>query len=165
MDLAYTSIPHDMVKRAIALFINEVLYKSIQEEEANSNLFGFLRGALEILDLKMEHFINFHLLFLVQLSKYMGFAPQGNFSLSQPYFNLIEGLFQSSAPLHIHYMDETLSKKLSLFLNTNFESLEGIHLGNEQRKALLKKLIEYYGLHLNGLREFKSHLILEEINS
>ena len=165
IDIPFTSIPHDMVKRSIALFLSEVLYKSIKEEEANPKIFQFLRSALEILDLKMENIVNFHLLFLMQLSKYLGFFPQGKFSLSTPFFNLQDGVFQSSLPMHPHFLDERLSRHFNALLNCSFDTLYMISLGGAERKSILLKLIEYYELHLPGLGQIKSHNILEEVMS
>ena len=163
IDFPFTNIPQDIVKRSIALFVSEILHKSIKEEEADSGLFQFLRSALEILDLKAYKTINFHLLFLVRLSKYLGFFPHGNFSAATPFFNLVEGVYQYSEPLHPYCIGPPLSKHLSLLLSANFESLPAILIGNEDRKILLKKLIEYYELHLPNVKKIQSHLVLEDV--
>jgi DNA repair protein RecO (recombination protein O) len=77
---ALKSIPFDIRKSSIVLFINEVLLKSVKEEESNRALFDFIFSSVELLDLQDEVQSDFHLVFLLQLTKYLGFYPQDNFS-------------------------------------------------------------------------------------
>ena len=67
------SIPFDPVKSCIALFIAEILYKTLREEESNAGLFDFLLHAIQTLDLNDYGTANFHLVFLVHYSRYLGF--------------------------------------------------------------------------------------------
>ena len=67
------SIPFDPVKSCIALFIAEVLCKTLKEEEANPGLFHFLHHAIQTLDLIEHGTANFHIVFLVHYSRYLGF--------------------------------------------------------------------------------------------
>src|SRR6056297_3707722 len=89
----FQSIPYDFRKRTIALFIAEVLYKSLQEEESNPPLFSYLINQIKMLDLKEEGLANFHLYFLIHLSKYLGFFPQNNYSRSFTFFDMQNGKF------------------------------------------------------------------------
>ncbi len=74
------TVPFDVLKSSMALFLNEVLYKSIREEEANAQLFDFLFHSIQWLDVHEPANSDFHLLFLLQLSKYLGFFPTDNYS-------------------------------------------------------------------------------------
>jgi DNA repair protein RecO (recombination protein O) len=58
----FTSIPYDMVKSSIVLFLNEIAYKSIREEEENPLLFDFLHHAMLWLD-AWSPFIRISILF------------------------------------------------------------------------------------------------------
>jgi len=69
----FQSIPFDPVKGCIAMFIAEVLYKTLKEEEANAELFDFLLHTIQTLDLNDRGTANFHLVFLVHYSRYLGF--------------------------------------------------------------------------------------------
>ena len=69
----FQSIPFDPVKSCIALFVAEVLYKTLKEEESNADLFDFLIHAIQALDLNDRGTANFHLAFLVHYSRYLGF--------------------------------------------------------------------------------------------
>lgn len=161
----FTSIPYNILKTSIVIFINEVLYKAIREEEPNQRLFEFIYSSVQILDLEQENCANFHLSFLVQLSKYLGFLPQGKAGAETPYFDLQEGTFISQEPLHPYFLDQNLSSILEKLAEFDYTAAASIMLTNDQRRELLSKLILYYELHLPGLREINSHKILEEVIS
>lgn len=163
IDYPFTSIPYDISKSSIVLFLNEIIYKAIKEEEANENLFHFLKSSLQILDLKTEHYVNFHLLFLVNFSKYLGFFPQGIFSENNSIFNLQEGVFQSTEPNHPYYLSRKESNHLYSLMNMNYDTVANFNINNTERKTLLEKLILFYELHLHNIKGIKSHQILEEV--
>ena len=71
----YHSIPFDTLKSTVADYL--VISKSIREQEQNSEMFEFIYEALCVSDQKMN--ADFHLLFLIQFSRYLGFAPHANF--------------------------------------------------------------------------------------
>src|SRR5690606_34403950 len=71
----YKSIPFEIKKAGITLFLSEVLNKTLKEENSNKDLFEFLNQSLIHLDLSMEHYQNFHLQFMILYSAYLGFAP------------------------------------------------------------------------------------------
>lgn len=163
IDLPFHSIPFDTLKSSIVLFLNEVLYKSIKEEEANTKLFHFICYSLKILDVQTDHIQNFHLLFMIQLSKLLGFYPQGLFTNETPFFNLSEGNFEKQSPAHSHFLDPVLSKIFSSFLSINYENLKEITISNTIRKQLLEKVIEYFALHISSFRNIKSHEVLSTV--
>ena len=159
----YVTIPSEIAKSSILIFLNEILYKSIKEEEKNSKLFEFIHTSLQVLDLKTENCSNFHLLFLAQLTKYLGFLPSGNFSEDTPYFDLQAGSFKSLEPKHPFCLTKNFSEKFNLLLNLSQDKLALLQITNGERKVLLEKLILYYEIHLDTMREIKSHKVLEEI--
>ena len=73
MYYTFANIPYNPVKSGIVMFIAEVLYKTLREEEANAELFEFLAGSVQALDLNESGTENFHLVFLVHFSRYLGF--------------------------------------------------------------------------------------------
>jgi DNA repair protein RecO (recombination protein O) len=76
----YQTVPYDIVKSSQAIFLAEFLYKTLREEEARTELFQFLSHSFQILDLLQTGAANFHLLFLLQLSRYMGFGPRNDYA-------------------------------------------------------------------------------------
>jgi DNA repair protein RecO (recombination protein O) len=160
---AWTTIPYDIRKSSLLLFLNEMLYKSIREEEANPALFEFISHALQILDLSHESTANFHLVFLSQLANLLGFSPHGAYAGETSYFNLTEGNFQSHKPSHNHFMEPETAKHFSTVLHVNFETSHTLVITGRQRRDLLRKIIEYYQLHIASVKEIKSHIVLEEV--
>jgi len=162
-DPHYSTIPYDFVKSSLAIFITEVLYKSIREEEPNDDLFGFLFHAFQILDLETTDCSRFHLFLMGQLTRYLGFYPHGEYRNQTPYFNLQEGIFQKSEPLHPYFISETAALKFDEMIKSGFENYSGIQLSQEEKKAMLHTFILYFSLHLNYHTVLKSHLVLEEV--
>ena len=159
----FQTLPYDIRKSTISLFINEIIYKSIQEEEANPALFNFLYHTIQILDIATENINDFHLMFMIQFTKYLGFFPQNNYSESNNIFNIQEGTFQTTRPLHNDYILSPLSYFIHMLMNTSFENIADTKLTRTQRRELLDKLIIYFRLHLTSLTKINSHLILQEV--
>jgi DNA repair protein RecO (recombination protein O) len=165
MDVPFESIPFHINKSSIAFFIAEVLYKSIKEEEANSKLFDFLHSAFQVLDLQKDNFANFHILFLAQLSKYLGFYPQtSNINTSANfYFALQDGCFFNSQPKNQPFISPPTSSNLLSVFGTNFDAMASLKIDAKQRKLLLNIFLDYYHLHLSNFDNLKSLDILEEV--
>jgi DNA repair protein RecO (recombination protein O) len=165
IDIPFVNIAGNIAKSSIALFINEIIYRSIKEEEANSELFNFIRSSLLYLDLNTGNCSNFHLLFLVQLSRYIGFYPSGNILSGDAYFDLKEGIFESTEPVHGYFLTKEQTGYFAELMKCNYEHLEELTIGNQARRELLDKLVLFYELHLNNSYEITSHRILEEVIS
>lgn len=159
----FTSIPYNIVKTSIAIFLNELLCKAIREEEPNERLFGFLYSSVQILDLDPGSCSNFHLGFMIQLSKYLGFYPQGRACAETPYFDLQEGTFISKEPVHPYFLYPVHAQLLTQLMQADYSTASTLPIQKTQRKELLAKLILYYELHLPSLHEINSHRVLEEV--
>ena len=143
-------------------FIAEILQKSIKEEENNMDLFHFLQNSLQFLDFQEKGFANFHLLFLVKLSRFLGFYPQGEYNSENKYFDMSNGTFERMREDHPHYMNEFESDLLQQLVKSSFEDLHKFEIESVKRKNFLERLITYYSLHLSFTQDVVSHKILEE---
>ncbi len=161
----FQSIPVDIRKSAIVVFLNEVLYKVIREEEPNPELFEYIFNAIQILDLKNSHFSTIHLLFLVQLSRFLGFFPKNNYSATNPNFDLQEGVFSSAVGLDSMIALEPYSKYISSLCFTSFENLDDFQIHSLHKNQLLEIILNFYRLHLPGITEFKSFAVLKSVFS
>ncbi|MCF8368261.1 MAG: DNA repair protein RecO [Bacteroidales bacterium] len=159
----FKSIPFNIAKSSQAMFINEVLYKVVKEEETNPALFNFLFNSIQFLDLTEEAASLFHHVFLIQLSRYLGFYPLNNYSELNRNFNLEEGKFTSSTGPSKLFAEPPLSKALMEILSLSFEDLGTINLKHHSRNELLDLILNYYLLHIPGIIEFKSHVVLKEV--
>ena len=109
----------DIQKSTIAIFLNEILLKSIKEEEANPELFAFVYNSILLLE-KTEGVISFHIEFLLKLTRFLGFFPQGKHSQATPFFNLKEGVFSNENS--VDSLDESTSKLLLALAKTQCEN-------------------------------------------
>ena len=156
-------IQGNIFKNTIALFIADVMSKVIPEETDDS-LFEFLSNAILLFDELEEGIANFHIAFLLRLTKRLGFFPhfhEENFTN----FDLREGLFIKGRPNHPHYLNHKETKMIAMFLTTTWEELNTIKIQGKERRILLAAIINYYTLHIPSFREPKSLSILEEVFS
>jgi DNA repair protein RecO (recombination protein O) len=156
-------LPYDTAKTTMAIFLAEILYRSIKEEETNPELFKFIDHAVQILDLQTETTNLFHLNFMLQLSRYLGFYPSGRYSKETPFFDLQEGTFQETKPMHPYYLNSVLSEKFDMLLAYSLEDSGNIRFSSVERKQLLDALVGYYELHHTQGMRIRSHEILAEV--
>jgi DNA repair protein RecO (recombination protein O) len=141
----FQHINGDVRKAAIALFINEVLYKSVKEQEHAQDIFSFITDSLIYLD-ELKQPENFHLRFLIGLSKHLGFGP-----------NLV------SEVLGGRMISEDEEQVLQQMLTKNYA--DDVLLTYQQRKNILSVLLRFYQSHSDGFGEMKSVAVLKEVLS
>jgi len=156
----YRTIPFNVVKQTIVLFLSETLTKSLQEEEKNESLFQYLETSLIWLDTH-EDVSNFHLLFLLKLTKHLGFYPEKGIE-DYPFFSLVEGRFFNIKPKNYPVSNENLTS-LKILLGINFEGLHELQFNATARQSFLDMLIQYFELHLPGFNKPKSLAILKSV--
>jgi DNA repair protein RecO (recombination protein O) len=161
----FSGISSDIRKSSIAIFIAEILNKSIREEEQNKDLFGFLFDTIQFLDKKEGRISEFHLYFLLDLTKFLGFYPQDDYGENRSIFNLYNGKFQEYLPEHSYYIEKGLSKRLHELIAISNTDRDNYHFATGIKKELINKLIDYYRIHLNGFSIVQSHTVLEDIFS
>lgn len=156
----YKSLHTNIYKSSIVLFLAEILSKVLKEEEKNEGLYEFIAAALQYLD-NEDQFSNFHLLFLLKLTRYLGFQPE-NLDNDYLYFNLESGIFESNnnGIYSISGANLTLLKQL---LGTNFDALDTIKINATQRQEFLNMLLYYFELHLGSFKKPKSLQVLNEV--
>jgi DNA repair protein RecO (recombination protein O) len=101
----YTSLPFDTVKSSIALFILEVVSKSMREHDVHEETFEFVYECFCHIDGMTVMNNDLHLQFLVQYAGYLGFAPHGEYSEETPYFNMREGSFTEDSRMSTLVLD------------------------------------------------------------
>ena len=156
------SVPFDVRKSTIALFMAEVLYRLVRESEPNGPLFDFVWGSVGALDAMEEGVANFHLWFLANLSRFLGFYP-GNAYTAGAFFDIREGLYTKTPPPHAGYMSGEHARTLDDFIRCDVRCLGEIGLNRRQRVGFLDALLVYYGYHLDAIRAVQSVKILQEV--
>ena len=158
----YTSVYKDIIKQSVVMFLSEMLSYSIKEEERNNSLYEYLETGLIWLDVH-DKIANFHLLFLLNLTRFLGFYP--DLPEEEAFgFDLLEGSYTevSSGKNVISGNNFYQFKKL---LGINFDSIEKVSFSKQERQLVLKIIIRYYELHLEGFKNPKSLKILETVFS
>lgn len=159
------TIPYDIVKSSIVMFLNEVIYKTVKQQTADENLFDFLFSAVEWLDHQTEGLANFHLLFLINLTRYLGFYPDRYMADDADYFDLKNGTFNRYKPDGLQFISQPYTQIFSNLLQTGFSSAAALKINNEDRRHLITKILEYYTLHTESFGNIRSHEVLEEVLS
>ena len=161
--IPFRSIPYDIRKSSQAMFLGEVLYKVLREEDPNRDLFEYLENSLQLLDVTDESMVNFHLLFLVQLTKYLGFYPENNYGECRTAFDMRNGQFDNGSGIHPDYFDLKSSELLHNLLVSSFKDVSKMSVNQELRIHFLENIMDYYRLHVQGLGTLKSLQVLREI--
>ena len=157
-----TSLPFDVRKSTISLFMAEVLYKLIREEEANEPLFDFILDAVYRLDRMDEGIANFHLWFLVRLSAFLGFYP-GNEYAENHCFDIRGGLFVPTIPTHRICMDMSCSRLLGELMKREADELQDLRLSRTHRSEFMEAMLAYFGYHFDSIHTVRSIAILREV--
>lgn len=155
------SIRENVQKSSMAILLSEVLQSAIQEEEQNEALYTFLESSIELLE-KQPHFANFHLYFLVKLTRYLGIEPDVHSADNTSYFNVRKGHFekQGTDQYAIGGSNCFLLKSL---LTMAPRDLPKLKLNQEKRQSFLLFILSYYQYQLPGFRQPKSLEVLTQL--
>lgn len=153
----------DPVKNSIALFLAEILNKALREESPNEELFDFLDNHIQFLDLMDEGTANFHLYFLLRLTRHLGFSPEDPPGQEGFWFDLTLGTFSTTPPLHGSFLTPELTSLLIRLLVVQASDLAGVAIDRNLRVELLEGILSYYYFHLEGLGEIRSHKVLHTL--
>jgi len=160
LSYVYQSLSTNILKQSVAFFLAEVLSYSLHEEEKNTSLFKYIETSLIWLD-RNNNTANFHLIFLLNLTKHLGFYPDMKNRTSN-YFDFEEGVFTNQKPLN-NYIE---GQKLILFkslIGINFDDYQRLQINSRIRKNLIDILLNYYTVHIPGFRIPKSLNVLKEV--
>lgn len=158
-----SGISGDIIKSSIAIFLAEIIYRSIREEEPNSNLFGFLNNSIQILDVCQDNCSRFHIFFMIRFSRHLGFFPHGDCIPGITIFDLEEGFFTRNYPSHGRYLDFQHADLLFRLMHSDFENYRDIAISMNEMKILLNSLVTYFEIHHTHGSLIRSHKILEEV--
>ena len=158
----YHSVHTNVVKSTIAMFLSEILSNILKEEEENKELFQFLETSFVWFD-QSDTEASFHLMFLIELSKYLGFYPNLQL-LESDYFNLESGRFQNTDSGIYSITGEKLIF-LKMLLGIKFDANKKLNITNYQKRELLDMILIYFNLHLDGFKKPKSVEVLNQVFS
>lgn len=147
----YTSIPFDIRKSTLAMFITEILGKALKVEAEDKALFDFIADSLMALDQLEQDFESFHIQFMCRLSTYLGFSILS-----------AEEVFEQ---VHIHANHTTLARlekeTLDKLISSSYEKAPPSN--GKVRRELAMLLVRFYQLHIASFGDVKSLSILTEV--
>lgn len=158
----YRSLHTSIVKSGLLMFLSEMLKNCIREEEPNDRLYKFLEQSFSWLD-QNEEVANFHILFLLDLSMYLGFYPDAS-NIEDEYFNILEGSFQPTDTSN-YCLSGSRIEIFKRFFKVDFQTMASIKISKVERNEVLELILSYYNIHVQGYKKPKSLAILHQLFS
>jgi len=156
----YSTLHNNVIKSAIIMFLSEILSTTLNEEEQNLALYNFLETTFIWFDQNGFN-ANFHLIFLIKFTKYLGFYP-GLPQKEDKYFNLEEGKFQLIKTGR-HCVSRDNLNLLKQLLGIKFDESKLLVINSNQKREFLNMILLYFKLHLDGFKQPKSVIILNQV--
>lgn len=145
----FFSIPTDIKKSALGIFVTEILSLTLREHTENNALFSYISDALIFLENHEEQIENFHLFFLIGLSRFLGFGPES-------VRDIVRQMLENAIPVTTE-----IQHVLKKVIETPFG--ENLGIGKAQRMASLDVLIDFYRINLDSFSGVRSIAVLKEL--
>lgn len=145
----FQTIPFHLTRSAIAIFMAEILNKTLKEEASNKELFDYLLYTIQRLDHQEKDIENIHVKFLIDLSGYLGFMP------STPDDILNSGFVKPCTDEEKDFLDKMIKAR----------EPDQVKTGNSVRRKALEYLIDFYAAHIGNFGNVNSIKVLKEVLS
>jgi DNA repair protein RecO (recombination protein O) len=155
-------IHFDPVKSAMVMFLDELLYKTIPDDYVNNGLFSFLHHGTILLDDAIDP-RNFHIWFMLEISRYYGFYPTYSSDAPMHCLDIATGTFLSNDLPGSHTISGETAETLFRMMDLEWPQVQTMHLHSSLRKSLLQALVGYILFHLEMNKEIKSIQVLHEV--
>ncbi len=160
---AYASVPFSPEKLALSLFTAEFLYHALRSEQCNEPLFAYVCDAMRWLDAVETGFANFHLTFLMRLSRFLGFYPNLDDYVDGCVFDLRAATFSLQVPTHRDFLQPDDAQRIHTLMRMDFPTMRLYRLSRHDRNRIVDVLLYYYRLHIPQFPELKSLSVLQEL--
>ncbi len=159
----YQTVTTDPYKLSISLFISEFLYYALRGEQQNEALFDYVSGSMHWLDNSDGPSANFHIVFLLRLSLFLGFYPNLEDYSQGDYFDLRGSCFCSTPPVHRDFLMPEDAAKIRIMMRMNYSTMHLFRMSHTDRNRLVDIIISYYRIHIPDFPELKSLSVLREL--
>lgn len=159
----FQDIPGNPAKTLLAMWMAELLTRTLREEESNEEMFAFIEEAIRLLDKTNNSLANYPLAFMVHLSRYLGFFPSAGRVPNKPYFNLYDGCFAADTGASSEILGEEEGEALAKLCELPFSSFYEYKMKRSLRNSLMEGLMNYYRYHIEGLGKLNSASVLSEV--
>ena len=159
----FRSLPFDIAKLSIALFVAEFTRYATRSEQAAPALYAFIEHSVRWLDACVDNFANFHIIYMLHLTRFVGFYPNVEGYVSGCCFDMREGCFVSVLPSHADFLPPEEAEKIGLLLRLNYGTMRLLRLTRDERNHCIDVLLAYYRLHQPDFPDVKSLAVLREL--
>lgn len=159
----YVSLPTDPVKVSIAMFLAEFLTYTTRDTQKDVPLFEYIKKSLQWLDSATKDFSNFHIVFMLRLSSFIGFRPNLESYTANSMFDLREGRFTTLTPLHNDYLKPAEAGIMLQLFRMDYANMRFFRMNRLQRNRLTDIILHYYRLHVPAMPELHCFSILKEL--
>ena len=159
----FVSLPFDAFKLSIALFIAEFTDYCTRSEQSNPPLFQFIWNSVRWLDACTDGFANFHIIYMLHLTRFIGFYPNLDDDSDDSCFDMRAGCFVAHVPVHSDFLKPEEAHKIRLLMRLNYTTMRLLSLSRSERNRIVEVILQYYRLHQPGFPEMKSLLVLTQL--
>lgn len=159
----FVGIPFDAVKMSLSMFLAEFLYYCTRDEQANVPLYQYIENSISWLDAAGHDYANFHLVFMMRLSRFIGFYPNLDDYVEGCYFDLRSASFEPAAPLHIDFLQPAEASRINTLIRMNYETMHLFRMNRLERNRITELILFYYRLHIPNMPELRSFDVLREL--
>lgn len=160
---AWKSLPFAADKTAIGLFLAEFLCRILPQAQQDQPLFDYVEQSLEWLDMAEAGYANFHLVFMMRLTRFLGIYPNTEDYHQGDYFDLRNGTFSAVRPIHSDVLQPEEAALLGLLLRMNFATMHLFRMSRQERNRCAQVLLQFYRLHTPAFGELKSLPVLQQL--
>lgn len=167
-----TSIRESIIKGSIALFLSELILKTVREKEQNRVLFAFLERSILELEQCSSGVTNFHLWFVTHFTGVLGYLPTIPKESKGMLFDITSGHYCNreeesnnlfSGGNHLFSMEE--SELLWQLYHSEVGELEKIKVSGAERSNYLSQMLKYLTYHSGQQIECNSLSVLRQLFS
>lgn len=159
----FATIPFDPYKLSICIFVAEFLLYATRNEQANRPLFDYVEASLRWLDGCKTLFANFHLVFMLRLTLFVGFFPNLEEWHEGGYFDLRSACFTDLRPMHSDFLQPDDAAKVRLLMRMNFDNMYLFKMSRVERNQCVDIVLRYYRLHIPDFPELRSLAVVKTL--
>lgn len=157
------SVSTNLGKASMIFFLSEFLTKILKDVNESNSLFQYLLSSVQVLEYAEKSIANFHLVFILNLTRFLGFYPNLEEYSQGDYFDMLNGVFVNKQPIHKHFVTQNDSYALSRLARINYENMHLFRFSRQDRINIINRILEYYRIHLHDFPPIKSLEVLHEL--
>lgn len=162
LSIAYSSLFYDYTKLQLAFFLSEFLVHATRRDIADNHLFSFVRNSLLFLDTTGEGYANFHIVFCLRLTRFLGVFPDTGDYEEGFIFDLRDGSFAPTPPLHTDYLNSADAHTFNTLIRLSFSTMHLFAASRSDRNRITDEIIRYYKLHIPSFPDLQALSVLRE---